>query len=258
MRDLKISEVNSLNKAIDILEILSKEKEWVTINEIIAITKYPRPTVYRLLYTMEKRGLIRYDSASAKYNFGFKFLEYSNALLASQDILQESEFTLIEMYKKLKQTVLLATVENDSLVYIFKRERAAEGIMYTSVVGQKRDLLYGALGRVLLAYLPKEQQEKFLNDPLPQWTPHTISDKASLLQDLEKIRSEKLCVEINEATIGLGGIASPIFGLNGEIIAVLGVICPTSNLQEESLEETKSMVKETAHTISTKMGYQSN
>lgn len=207
---------------------------------------------------MERKGLIRYNKDISKYNLGFKLLEYGDTLIGSQDILQESELYLIELYKKVRQTVLMAIIDNDSLVYIFKREKGTEGLVYSSFVGQRRHLLYGALGRTALAFMPKQKINEILNDPLPQWTPNSITNKEDMLKSLENIRTERLCSESDEASIGVTAVASPIFGFDGKLIAVLGVLCPTVQTNESMLKEIKNLTKETTQVISQKMGYKGN
>lgn len=255
MRDLKINPIRSLEKAIDIMDVLSKEKDWLTIDEIVSLTKMPKTTVYRILYTLEKRGLIRYNRLLNQYYLGFKFLEYSDSISESIDLLQESTYYLMKLYKNVKQTVLLALVDGDSLVYIFKKEKVTEGLSYTSSVGKRRHLLYGALGRVALAFMSDEKREKIIEEPLPKWTPHTITDKKQLLEQLKKIREEKVCVEKEEAAVGVLGIASPIFDINGHNIAVVGVLGPAVTINDKMIEETKRLCKETAQLISRNIGY---
>lgn len=260
MRQLNINIIYSVDKAIDILNALTSEKEWLSINEIVNITKFSKPTVYRLLYTMERRGLVRYDAVLSKYKLGYKLLEYGDALLASQDILLESEELLVDLYNNVNQTVLLGAVEGDSLVYIFKRSAKNEGLVYTSTLGKKRDLFYGALGRVVLAFLPDEQVKEMLDThPLPQWTERSITDKEEMLQELKRVKENKICIEVDQTANGVTGIASPIFGVQGNIIAVLGVLGPSAQLAEqELLKEIKEQVLKTASSISSKMGYKTH
>lgn len=258
MRKLKINTIQSVEKAITILNVLTSEKEWMSIDELVAQTSFSKTTTYRLLYTLEKYGLIRYDPVVSKYYLGYKLLEYGDAITSSQDILQESEFLLLQLYKDIKQTVLLGVIDDESLVYIFKREKITEGLTLTSSIGRKRSLFYGALGRVALAFLPDHKKEKLLNKTLPAWTPKTITDKNQLMIELDKIQKEHVCVESDEAATGVTGIASPVFGFHGEIIAVLGVLCLTNQTNEETIQYIKQQVKDTAEDISRNMGYLGN
>lgn len=258
MRELKINPIRSLDKAIDILNVLSEEKDWLTIDEIVELTKMPKTTVYRILYTLELRGLIRYDRLLNRYHLGFKLLEYSDSVTESIDLLRDSVGYLMELYKKVRQTVLLAMVEDDSIVYIFKKEKKTEGLTYTSSVGKRRHLLYGALGRVALAFMPPEKREKILEEPLPQWTPHSTTDKEELLEQLQQIKTELIFTEMEEAQVGVMGIASPIFNVHGENIAVLGIVCPRAAMSDALIEEAKQLCKETAKLISFNIGYKEN
>ncbi|MEB3100135.1 IclR family transcriptional regulator [Ferviditalea candida] len=254
MRDLNINTIRSIDKAFDILNSFTPDTPAQTIDEIMKHTKLPKSTAYRLLYTLEGNGVIRYDPQTLKYKPGFKLFEYSQVLASSLDIVKESEQILTELQNQTGKTVLMSLLEGDTMVYVFKRESQV-GLKYASSAGERRPLTYGIFGRVLLAFLPDDRLKAILSKPLPKSTTYTPIDKTVLIEKLMNIRHEFVAVEIDETNIGVTGIGAPIFNIEGSIIAAIGVLGPTAHFSDNELNETKQLVKDSAQRISQKLGY---
>jgi DNA-binding IclR family transcriptional regulator len=257
MRDINMNSVRAIDRAIDVLQAFSIKKPVLTIEEISKITQIPKNTVYRILYTLERRGFIQFDQSALTYKPGLRLMGF--AFLASSviTILQEAEPFLIDLHNKTKQTVLMAIKDGDQILYVYKREiEHYEGLKFSSLVGQRRSFLYGVLGPVLLAYLPDQDIERILNNPIRQRTPYTVTDKNVIRKRLQKIKEERIFIESNETGLGITGVGAPVFDVNGETAAAIGVAGPSVQMDDQ-LEKVKLLVLETSKHISEKMGYQS-
>lgn len=255
MRDVNIGSVRAVDRAIDVLNVFTLEKPVQTIDEIAAAARLPKATVYRLLYTLERRGLIQYNPATLQYKLGLKLLEYAGLLTAILDVRQESDDILIDLQTKTRQTVLMAVPENETMVYVFKRENP-EGLKYSSFLGQRRPLNYGVLGRVIMAFLPKDQLDSLIKKyPAPPWLQGADTDENVIRDYFETVRRERVCVEINQTNAGVTGVGAPIFNAEGKLIAALGIVGPSVQLVNEHLEQAKANVMEAAEQISRRMGY---
>jgi len=80
MREVKIETIRSIDRAIDILQAFTIEKPFLSLDEIAKITKIPRSTAYRILYTLETRKLVQIDKLSMKYKIGLRMFEFSTML----------------------------------------------------------------------------------------------------------------------------------------------------------------------------------
>lgn len=253
MRDVNMGSIRSIDRAIDILQAFTVEKPLLTNEEIAKITGIPHSTVYRILCTLEKRGLLQFDEKAAVYKPGIRMFLFSTLISSVFDVRQQAEELLNELHDKTGQTVVMAVRDEDHIIYIYKKEKY-EGLKFSSVVGQRRPFIYGILGPVLLAFLPEKQIEHILNKPIPQHTPFTVTDQQLILERLQKIKEEKIYIESNETHLGVTGVGVPITA-NHEVIAAIGVIGPAV-LLDHKLEDIKPLILETAHKISAKMVYQ--
>jgi IclR family KDG regulon transcriptional repressor len=253
VRDVNMGSIRSIDRAIDILQAFSIEKPALTIEEISKITKIPNSTVYRILCTLEKRNLVQFDEKSLHYKPGIGLFQFSSLITSILDAREEAEEFLDELHARTGQTVLMAVRDEEQIIYIYKKERH-EGLKFSSFVGQRRPFIYGVLGPVLLSSLPDKQIERMLSLPIEKHTPFTVTDKKIILDRIRKIKEDKIYCESNETHLGVTGIGAPVFGANGEIIAAIGVVGPSVQMDDE-LETVKPLLMETSGKISRKLGY---
>jgi len=254
MRNVNMNSIRVLDRAIDIFEAFSLTKTNLTIDELVDATKLPKATAYRLLYTLERRGLIHYDPVSLKYRLGLRLLQYSGLVTAALDVRNEAEDILIDLHASTKQTVLMAVLEGDEMVYVFRRENP-DGLKYSSFVGQRRRPPFGVVGQVILAYMPEKDAERVLSTPLPQLTSHTMTDKSQILARLKQVKFTGAAIDVEETTVGVSGVGAPVFDSHGKMLAAVGVIGPSVQLQGDILDSAKQMLLEATTQISTRMGY---
>jgi IclR family KDG regulon transcriptional repressor len=254
MRDINMGSIRSIDRAIDVLQTFTIDKPSLTIDEISKMTRIPNSTVYRILYTLERRGLVQFDKNSLTYKPGFRLIEFGSLISSVLDVRQEAEKILIDLHFKTRQTVLMAVCDGDQIVYIFNRENY-DGLKFSSMVGQRRPFIYGVLGPVLLAYLPDNLIERILDMPIPKHTPYTVTDKTIIRQRLQQIKDDGFYVEANETNIGVIGIGAPVFDARRQVIAAVGVIGPTVQLVDNEFEQAKAALLHAVKEISAKMGY---
>jgi DNA-binding IclR family transcriptional regulator len=246
--------IRAVDRAIDILNAFTLDQPALTIEQIMKQTGLARATAYRLLYTMERRGLIRYDKDKLQYRLGLRFLQYSDIVTTSLDVVQEAGEILDNLHLKTGHTILMTLVEDTHMLYVFKRE-IPTGLKYSSSVGERRPLTYGAVGRAALAFQPPEVVERLLAEPVPAYTPYTVTDPAAIREELKQVRSTHLYTEVDQTNLGVTAIGSPVFRSDGTAIGAIGMVCPSVQITKEQLEEAKVMLMDAAKLISSRMGY---
>ncbi|WP_180994406.1 IclR family transcriptional regulator [Bacillus sp. Marseille-P3661] len=253
MRDVNIGSIRSIDRAIDILQAFSIEDPSLSIDRIVKKTKIPNSTVYRILCTLERRGLVQFDESSATYKPGLRLMEFGVLLSSVLDIRKEAEEILIDLHLKTNQTILMAIKEGDELLHIYKKENY-QGLKVSTTVGQRRPYNFGAMGPVLLAFQPEEEIERILKIPIPRYTPNTITDINKIRERLNQIKNDKFYISSNETNLGVTGIGAPVFGMGGEIEATIGIVGPQIQV-DDKLEEFTALILDAAKQISAKIGF---
>src|SRR5436190_230784 len=86
-----------------------------------------------------------------------------------------------------------------------------------------------SLGKVLYAFGRLPMPDGPL---LERPTDHSVGDLIALDRDLAEVRHRGYAVTIDELEVGLTAVAAPVRGLDGEVVAAIGVSGPTARLAD--------------------------
>ena len=258
MRELNVKSVRAVERAIQILNCFSFDRPDLTIEEIIEKTKLAKATAYRLLWTLERNGLIHYDPKENTYRLGYKSLEYGGIVLENLDIRREAAPYLLELHDKSKHSAVLAVPQEDTIQYLLRHD-SDEGFQPRNFVGRRRVLHNGAFGIVLLAYKDEDFVNRLLDKhPLEQLTPNTLTDREKFIERLREIRKKGYFIDVGGHFLGFTAIAAPVFNSTEEAIAAVGISGPSFKMEGDMEPMLVRLVKDTAKKISLRMGYIAN
>ena len=88
-----------------------------------------------------------------------------------------------------------------------------------SWLGEPVVLHASSIGKAFLATVPPERLPVLLDEPLKQYTDSTITDLAALAADLRQVRARGYAVCRGEFEPGSWGVAAPVAGPAGEVVA---------------------------------------
>ncbi len=247
--------VKSVDRALSIIQFISKEKEGLGVTELSSLLDINKSSVFKLLSTLVKHGFIEQDVETKKYRLGYKYLELSSILLESIDLRSEAKSFLKELEQLTNEVVHLVVYDQGEIVYIEKLE-GNETLRTHSKIGRRAPIHCTSVGKVILAHLPEREMLALLDKyGLPQHTEHTIIDRDLFLEELKKVKDRGFAVEMEENEVGISCIAAPIFDHRGMIIAAVSISGPTIRMTNERLDELKQVITKIGEQISRRLGY---
>lgn len=250
--------IKSVDKALNIISIISQNKEGCGVTELADLLELNKSSVHKLLSTLVSHGYIEQDDRSKKYRLGYIYLELSSILLESIDLRSQARVYLEELAELTNEVVHLVVYNQGEAVYIEKIE-GNKTLRTHSRVGRRAPMHCTSVGKVILAFLPKEEILLFLEkNELTKHTENTITDKTKFIDELEKIRNQGYGTEIEENETGITCIAAPIFDNKGDITAAVSISGPTIRLTNEQLVKLRPIIVEVSKNISNRLGYFSN
>jgi IclR family pca regulon transcriptional regulator len=113
------------------------------------------------------------------------------------------------------------------------------------------------MGKSLLAFLPNDELLELLDKiNLKPITPNTITTKARLLKELEKVKERGFSVNDKELDIGLRSVAAPVRNEYGTVVAAVNIAVPSIRVTFEELRtKFASKVIHLSKVISEALGY---
>ena len=195
--------------------------------------------------------MVERDSATFKYKLGKQLYFLGNLAGRSIEIRSVAKATMERLRDQTRETVNLYVLDNDSRICIQQFE-SLQSVRHAVRIGEKLPLTLGATGKVLLAY----QSSEFIESTYIRENPKR--NKEDLKKELDQIVDEMFAKSIDEREVGSSAIATPIFDVNGNVIAALSISGPTTRFKEEVITKLRSLLIEGGIEISSNLGYMTN
>src|SRR6266576_2395777 len=185
------SETSSTLKAFGVLEVLVRAGRAVTLSELMQATELPKPTLHRTLALFEEAGFLAREPGGRAYIIGERLSRFALDRI-------EAPWPL--------------------------RLHVPEG-------GGGLPPHCCASGKLLLAHLAAPERARLLGlMPLERFTERTITDRAVLESELDRIVSVGYAVDNEEYVLGVACVAVPVRNRHGDVIAAIAVQGATARL----------------------------
>ena len=246
--------VQSVLRALEIIESLSGSQSELGITEIAEFMQLSKSTVYGLVNTLVIKGYLEQNAQTKRYRLGLKLFEIGTLVHRRMDLRNEAKPYCEELSFKYNATVHLAAYSNNEIVYIDKVDMPSAIIIY-SQVGKRAPMYCTGVGKAVLAFLNPEKQQEFIeNLNFERYTDNTIIRSDDLERELQKIRSQGFAFDNEEIEVGLRCIAAPIFNHKSDPIAAISVSAPIARLAIENIDQIAQNVVKCAKYISARLG----
>ena len=212
----------SAERMLDILDCFMSEDN-LMLMEIAKEVDLPISTAYRLVQTLEERGLLKRDNDSKRFSLGGKVGDLLEAYTGGRfDLLRCAATRPMEaLCGKYNESVRLF-VRDGGYKLCVEAVESTRDLRHLVRIGERHNLIRGAAGRVILAHMPLPQRQAILEDD-------------SLDAKIAKALSDGYAVSYGEREEGLVGIAAPIFSGPGRLAAAVSMSGPTYRFAEDAL-----------------------
>jgi DNA-binding IclR family transcriptional regulator len=251
------SRIQSVARALTIVDILAEARGELALNEIAARLSLPKSTAHGLVSTLKDFGYIEQSAFTGKYRLGVRFFEVGHIVAQGWEVRTVAAPYINKLVEELAETVHLVVLDKLEVLYIDKRE-SGRSLRIASQVGMRLPAHCTGVGKVLMAYLSPEERHKLINEKgLPRFTKNTLTDVDVLENELTKIRMQGFAIDNEEIMDSLRCVAAPIKDQSGKVIYAISLSGPVSRMKGERLEIAIKRVMETAEEISACLGYRS-
>jgi IclR family pca regulon transcriptional regulator len=246
----------SLERGLAILRCFTPERPVLGITDIADELGMSRSTTHRYVTTLTGLGYLE-QGASRKYRLGIRVTDLGMSALNSTGLREHARPYLEELRQHTHYTVSLAVLDGPEVLYVDRLPRRQSGIDLELHTGSRLPAHCTSLGKLLLAYLPEEEQHELLAQmKLSKRTPNTITSKQALVDELAAIREEGIAVNDEELAAGLYAIAAPIRDETREVTAAVSLAAQSSMIPLAELVDALSPhLIVTADRVSARLGY---
>ena len=237
--------VQSVDRALDLLEALSGADGEVPISSLAAGTGLHVSTAHRLLGTLLRRGYVRQNPDTSRYYAGPKIAMLAGARSRFGELRLRARSVLHTLAESSRETANLCVLDDTAAVYL-ETVPGPQIVRLFTTVGNRVPLHATGAGKALLAWLSVPRREAILERiELRAHTAHTIADAKGLRKALEEIRERGYAVDDEEFDEGVRCVAVPV-GPLGAPIAAISVSGPASRLDRPRLGELAPLLRRCA------------
>lgn len=244
-----VGSVQSVNRALDLLEALARGEAPMGVGEVAEATGLPQATTHRLLRSLLVRGYVRTDS-TRKYAIGTAALRLGDA--AQRSLARSARPYLADVVAFSHETANLAMLEGDDVVYV-AQVASPHTLRMFAEVGRHVPPHTTAVGKILLAAMPTERAVAILRRTgLPRHTATTITDVDAFLHELDLTRQQGWAVDEQEHEAGVRCVAVPV-GEGRRVLAALSVSGPADRFAGGRTPGLVEHMREVARTFAATM-----
>lgn len=235
----------ALDRGLSLLDALLRSHPQ-TLAELARHTGLAKPTAYRLLLTLKRRGFVK-DAANGGYSPGMKSMWLTPAMVAIQHELDE-------LRAKTGETANLGMLAGREVEYV-ARAVSTQALRWGVDIGSRVPCYCSGMGKAVMAH-----RSDIVYEPaeLRAITARTLTDPIELETQLELVRARGYAVDDEEFIQGVYCIAVPVRGADGEVVGAVSVAGPTVRWDRTQAVKHLDTLKAAGNAISRALGYLGN
>lgn len=225
--------VQSLERGLLVIRTFSEEAREQTLADVARASGLNRASARRFLLTLEKLGYVGTDGK--KFWLRPRVLDLGYAYLSSLRLWDIAQPHMQSLVASVHESSSAAVLDGDDIVYVMRVP--TKRIMTVNLtVGTRLPAYPTSMGRVLLANLPPDQLDAYLDrTELQPLTARTVTDKIELRTTLDQVRRQGWALVDQELEEGVRSVALPLHGGDGTVIAAINLSGHAGRISIETL-----------------------
>ncbi len=248
------SRAPAVARALDLVEFLSDNPRPYGINELARELNVPVNSAFRILKCLEARGYVEW-SGDGGYQLGTRLFTLGMRLYRRFDLRLRARKHLETLCQTTGETCQLH-VSNRQQVLVLDVITPPTPYFMQMTPGSTLHYHCNAFGKAMLAFMTNEQRAEILDGPLEKMTDSTITNRAVLERELQKVQETGLAYDREEYVKGIYCIGAPVFDASGQVVAGAGLTGLVSRFEASLIAELECQVSQCARNISMDIGWQ--
>lgn len=246
----KADGVRAVARALDILSAFTPDDFELSATDLLARVDLSRPTLYRLLYTLEHSGFLVSSGEPQRFRLGPAVARLAQVWTSRPDLSALAQPVLRRLWERTRETVALF-VPQGGLRLCLAELPSPQPLNFKRGAGYTELIARGASGRAILAYMDAPVQQR------RRWAEQAGIDPATLETDLARTRQRGYATSHNELIDGAVAIGVPFFDRQGVVAGSLGVFGPEVRLNLARQQQIARLLKQEASALSRDLGFDS-
>ena len=242
-----------IDRAGQILDYLYNSKEPLGVSKVSSDLNLPKATVFRILITLEKWGIVEKEYNTDKYKLGMVLIKYGAKVSSNLSLVQIAKPIVDNLAIKIGESTNLNIEHNGYSLNIYKSSN--DNSILTSRLIPISPLNCSSSGKIFLSTKSKDELIKYFNsNACSKRTMNSIVDYEVFEGVQEVILNTGLAYDNEEYEYGLSCISAPIYH-RGKVVAAISVSGPKTRLELKGFEMIENTLKFSCETVTSLIDY---
>jgi IclR family acetate operon transcriptional repressor len=239
--------VRAVDRALEILLAFTASDYELSVAELLKRVDLSRPTLYRLLYTLEQAGFLVSAGDPQKFRLGPSVAHLTHVWTSSLDISAIAQPMMRRVWETTGETVALFVPQGAYRLCIAEMP-SLQPLSFKRGVGYKERIALGASGRAILAFTA------YNRDQLKEFTQGLKVNLPDYEKELDLTKQRGYATSRDELIAGAVAVATPFFHGDGQTAGSIGVFGPSVRMDNAKLEQLGQLLKQESETLSAALG----
>jgi IclR family acetate operon transcriptional repressor len=245
-----------LSRAFEVLEelIANEGRPALGPRELAKRLNLPPASAHRALAALEQRGLaVRRPDG---YALGVAWWRLASETMARMPVASETGDVMREVARETGEGVVFSLYDRSRRQLIYAAvEESKHPVRHVVPLNEWLPLHVGASGLAILAFLPEPERRLVLDEAdFQQLTAFTITDRAELERELERVRATGYAYSHGQRVAGARSVAAPVWGDDEVPRGSLMVSGPESRVDAETRTRWARLVVDAATSLTLRLG----
>ncbi|GIF73454.1 IclR family transcriptional regulator domain-containing protein [Asanoa siamensis] len=227
--------IEALARGLDVLRSFQPGQPVRTLSDLAGATGLARPTVRRILLTLEELGYVR--AADRGYALTPRVLELGMAYVNSLSMWDVARPHMERLVAQTNESTSMAQLDGADIVYV-ARVAVPKIVTLAVSIGTRFPAPATSMGKVLLAALAPGELDAALAEPSRSGiTPRARAGRDDLDLTLREVRAKGWALADQDLAPGIRSVAAPVRDGDGTVVAAVNVTVHAAETSVERLTE---------------------
>ena len=238
--------VRAVSRALDILLAFRPGDDELLVAEILKRVELSRPTLYRLLGTLQHKEFLVASGEPQRFRLGPAVAQLAHTWTAGHSLGELAQPMMRRLWEATRETVSLFVPDGRHRLCVAEME-SPHPLSFRRGVGYRESLALGASGRSILAHVALGPDGLTTYSGLP-------ADTGPYMEGLARIRTRGFETSRDELIEGAVAVAAPFFGGAHRVAGSLSIFGPSVRMDTAAVERCSRLLLEESRLLSLALG----
>lgn len=239
--------VRAVERALDILLAFKPQDDALTVGELLRRVDLSRPTLYRLLRTLQGKQFLVSSGDPQRFRLGPAVAQLAHVWTTGLDLGAVAEPMMRRLWDATGETVAVLVPEGVFRLCVAEMP-SMQPLSFRRGVGHRERLVLGASGRAILAHMPDSLHR------LDAYAAGLEIDLKKYARELAQVRDGGFATSKDGLIEGAVAVSAPFFNRAGQVAGAISVYGPSVRLPAAQVDKFGKLLVREAREISQVLG----